>query len=214
MLWCSLRFTHKKYAWFVFVYRRGRVLLWCVCLLVYSGAQHFAISYVFTFLFPCCDVRYVFRIKPMFDSSLPPVLCRTYLCYLWLFEHSDVQHVVKMWVTRYVSYKRLELLTHRVHLGSLQVCGGVRVGFFIVFLYVFALFVLDMCLMCLMLPVSMDWSFMINTSAFSNVYFKMLWTVWIVVAVILNNLDWHLHGPQFTSLLKFLISFQPWLVSL
>jgi hypothetical protein len=31
---------------------------------------------VFTFLVPCCDVRYDFRIKTMFGSSLPPVNCR------------------------------------------------------------------------------------------------------------------------------------------
>jgi hypothetical protein len=31
---------------------------------------------VFTFWAPCCDVRYDFRIKMMFCSSLPPVVCR------------------------------------------------------------------------------------------------------------------------------------------
>ena len=31
---------------------------------------------VFTFLISCCDVRYYFRIKRMFGSSLPPVVCR------------------------------------------------------------------------------------------------------------------------------------------
>ena len=31
---------------------------------------------VFTFLFPCCDVRYNFCIKTMFGSSLPSVVCR------------------------------------------------------------------------------------------------------------------------------------------
>ena len=40
---------------------------------------------VFTFWVACCDVRYDFRIKTMFSSSLPPVVCRrtyVYLCYL------------------------------------------------------------------------------------------------------------------------------------
>jgi len=32
--------------------------------------------WVFTFLVLCCDVRYDFRIKTMFDSSLPPIVCR------------------------------------------------------------------------------------------------------------------------------------------
>jgi len=31
---------------------------------------------VLTFSVPCCSVRYDFRIKTMFDSSLPPVVCR------------------------------------------------------------------------------------------------------------------------------------------
>ena len=32
--------------------------------------------YVFIVLVPCCDVRYDVRIKTMFGSSLPPVVCR------------------------------------------------------------------------------------------------------------------------------------------
>ena len=32
---------------------------------------------VFTFWVPCCDVRYVFSIKPMLGTSLSPVVCRT-----------------------------------------------------------------------------------------------------------------------------------------
>ena len=31
---------------------------------------------VFTFRVLCCDVRYDFRMKTMFGSSLPPVVCR------------------------------------------------------------------------------------------------------------------------------------------
>ena len=31
---------------------------------------------VLTFWIPCCDVHYDFRIKTMFGSSLPPVVCR------------------------------------------------------------------------------------------------------------------------------------------
>ena len=49
---------------------------------------------VFTFLVPCCDVRYDFRIKTMFSSSLPPVVCRrahvlitffVFACVYWWF---------------------------------------------------------------------------------------------------------------------------------
>jgi len=31
---------------------------------------------VFMFRVPCCDVRYNFRIKTKFGTSLPPVVCR------------------------------------------------------------------------------------------------------------------------------------------
>ena len=31
---------------------------------------------VFIFRVPCCDVRYYFRMKTLFGSSLPPVVCR------------------------------------------------------------------------------------------------------------------------------------------
>ena len=36
----------------------------------------FVLLYVFTFLVPCCEVRVEVRIKTMFDSSLPLVVCR------------------------------------------------------------------------------------------------------------------------------------------
>ena len=64
---------------------------------------------VFTFRVPHCDVRYEFRIKTMFGSSLPTVACRrahvlfalsvfaclsnTY-CGVLLFYDGDVQHVL------------------------------------------------------------------------------------------------------------------------
>ena len=40
---------------------------------------------VFTFRIPCCDIRYNFRIKMMFGSSLPPVVCRRAHVLLTLF---------------------------------------------------------------------------------------------------------------------------------
>jgi hypothetical protein len=44
---------------------------------------------VFTFLVPCCNVRYDFQINTMFGSALPPVVCtRSHV----LFTHSGVQH--------------------------------------------------------------------------------------------------------------------------
>ena len=45
---------------------------------------------------PCCDVRYDFRIKKMFGSSLHPVVCRRahVLFTLCLFVHGGVQHTL------------------------------------------------------------------------------------------------------------------------
>ena len=43
---------------------------------------------VFTLLVPCCDVGYDFRIKTMFGSSLPLVVCRrahVLLCFVCMF---------------------------------------------------------------------------------------------------------------------------------
>jgi len=45
-----------------------------------------------TFWAPCCDVRYDFCIKTIFDSSLPPVVCRR--AHVTLFEYSGVQHIL------------------------------------------------------------------------------------------------------------------------
>jgi len=52
------------------VFLVGSVLLIfvvCVCVVLLC---------VFTVSDPCCDVRYDFRIKTMFGSSLPPGVCR------------------------------------------------------------------------------------------------------------------------------------------
>ena len=51
---------------------------------------------VFTFWVPGCDIRYNFRIKTMFGSSLPPFVCRSahvlftlfvFVCVLWRLTH-------------------------------------------------------------------------------------------------------------------------------
>jgi len=53
------------------------------------------VLFVFTSRVPCCEVRYDFRIKTMFGSSLPLVICRmSYLCYLCLFTFNGVQHIL------------------------------------------------------------------------------------------------------------------------
>ena len=44
------------------------------CMFAHSNVQYFDLSNVITCFVLCCDVRYDFRIKPMFGSSLPPVV--------------------------------------------------------------------------------------------------------------------------------------------
>jgi hypothetical protein len=51
---------------------------------------------VFTFWVPCCDVRYDFRIKIMFGSSLPAVVCRKARVLFTLFafaSYNGIQHI-------------------------------------------------------------------------------------------------------------------------
>jgi len=97
----SVTISVKDYVWLVFISVIGskvHVVLWCLCLLAYTGVQHCALSLwfyvlfpsydngnVFTFVFQYCDVHYVFRIKTIFVSLLPLVVCRglmSYSCYL------------------------------------------------------------------------------------------------------------------------------------
>ena len=73
-----------------------------------------------------------------------------------------------------MSYKKQELLIIRVHLGSLDGLGGVRVAHDFSFLCcVFALFVFVLCILCPMLPVSQDCPFLITPSVFYDVYFRL-----------------------------------------
>jgi len=92
--WCSILNTtcgwsviNTNYGWSV-------AIIFCVVLLC-----------VFTIWVPCCDVCYDFRIKPMFDSSLPPVVCRRvyvlFTCYLCLFADSDVLFVFVLCILCY-----------------------------------------------------------------------------------------------------------------
>ena len=64
-----------------------------------AKTYYLVLSCFFTFCFPCCDVRYDFRIKTMFRSYLPLVVCRRahvffLIHYLCLFAHSGVQHIL------------------------------------------------------------------------------------------------------------------------
>ena len=56
--------------------------------------------YVSTFWVSCCDVCYDFRLKTMFGSSLPPVVCMwahvlvTLFVFVCCLAHSGVQHIL------------------------------------------------------------------------------------------------------------------------
>ena len=54
-------------------------------------------------------------------------LLMSYLCYLYLFEYSSVQHVLTIWVIWRVSCKRQELLALSKHLGSRLVLSRVPI---------------------------------------------------------------------------------------
>jgi hypothetical protein len=60
---------------------------------------HYALSCNFTFLFQCCDLRYIFSIKGFSVCSYLLLFVgglMSYLCYLYLFVHSGIQHVLTM----------------------------------------------------------------------------------------------------------------------
>ena len=98
----------------------------------------------------------------------------SYLRYLYLFAYSFIKHVLTIWVTSRVSYKRQELLILREHHSSHPVFDGINVAHLFNFLccVLFCVaFVLVLCIVCPMLPVSLDWPFLIALSVFSNVYF-------------------------------------------
>ena len=90
---------------------------------------------VFTFLVPCCDVRYDFHIKTMFRSPLPLVVCRR-------------AHV---------------LLRFCICLHILM-CSILLLLIFLVLCCVLALFVFDLCRTCQLLPVSLDFPFLFSLS--------------------------------------------------
>jgi hypothetical protein len=79
--------------------------LCCLCLFAYSGVQNVVLLYVFTFLVPCCDVFYDFRIKTMFGSSFLRVVCRGAHVLFMLFVfvwYSGVQHFVLLYVSTFL----------------------------------------------------------------------------------------------------------------
>jgi hypothetical protein len=74
-----------------------------------------------------------------------------YLCYFCLLVYSGIKHVLTIWVTWRVSYKRQKLLTLREQLGSTPVFGGVRVAHHFNLLCGFLFFLLCLsssCVLC------------------------------------------------------------------
>ena len=61
------------------------------------SVAHLFSFFVLSYYVPCCDVRYDFRIKTIFGSSLSSVVGErmSYLRYLCLFVHSGVQHILR-----------------------------------------------------------------------------------------------------------------------
>ena len=77
LLWSPLRFRIKTMFGTSLppvVFMRAYVII-MLCLFEHSGVNHFVLLCVFTFLFPCCDIRCDIRIKTMFGVSLNPVVC-------------------------------------------------------------------------------------------------------------------------------------------
>ena len=140
---------------------------------------------VFTFLVPCCDVRYDSRIQTMFGSSLPPVVCskdHVLLCFCVSYRN-DQNFAVAIFLVFCVVFLFLLLFCLS---SSCVLC--VFVMCFVCLRHVFCLSsscvlsVFVMCFVCLrhvscvpMLPVSLyclSWlpfRFSLNKRLFNNV---------------------------------------------
>ena len=91
-----------------------------------------------------------------------------------------------IWVRRWVSCRKQELLTIRKHLCPPLIFWWYQCcSFFLVFCVVLFYFV------CPMLPVSLDCSFLILPSVFSDVYLQLFWTKYYMY--IQWNLSKHNH---------------------
>ena len=86
-IWITRRVSYKKQELLTLCEHLNSppVFWWGPCC---SSFQFFVLSYcicVFTFWVLCCDVQYDFRIKAMFGSFLPPVVCLIYVILLCVF---------------------------------------------------------------------------------------------------------------------------------
>ena len=125
---------------------------------------------VFTLLVPCCYVRYDFRIKTMFGSSFPSVVCRTAHCFIYVMFGSSFPSVV---------CRTAQCLIYVMFGSSFPsvVCRTAHCFIYVIFnclhmCCIFVLFVFVFCRVYPMLPVSLDSPFLIARSGFSNVYLQ------------------------------------------
>ena len=75
---CSVRMCPQMFV-------GGPLSYWGFFLFAHGDVQHVVPPHVFTLWATCCDVCYDFRIKTMFRSSSPPVVCRRYHVLFTLF---------------------------------------------------------------------------------------------------------------------------------
>ena len=112
-----------------------------------------------------------FQCSPLITSDSDLLCCFSKMYYIYI------------WVTRRKSYQKQELVILRDQLDSLMfsfecVWGGrerererlLIILVFCVVLCLYLLFVFALCLVCPILPVSLDCPFLIASSFFSNVY--------------------------------------------
>ena len=95
-------------------------------------------------------------------SGMGDLIYVLFICGLVLFANSGVQHVLTIWITWLVFYKRQELLTLHEHLGSpLDLLAGSMLLIFSVFCDVlyYLFFFFALYLVFTMLPVSLDCPF-------------------------------------------------------
>ena len=101
-----------------------------LCLLVYSGLQHFLllyVLYVYKFLVPCCDVSYDFRKKQSYVRFVFTPTWSLHLLFLLLnllfFAHGRVKHFLDVWVV----WRGRNCLPFVITWNHSRVFGGVRV---------------------------------------------------------------------------------------
>ena len=116
---------------------------------------HVVKLHVFTFLIPCCEVRYDFRVKMMFDSSWLPVLQEVHVLFmLFVFIYVYWCSTRSPYQMMFVSFNSNTRVTSGAgtgtlpeHLSSPPVFSGVPVARSLVFYKMFcrSMFVLLFC---------------------------------------------------------------------